>query len=111
MKCPICNKNIDFLEWFRYNYSCEKCFKKNKENKKKVKDKSKIKGNSEKISKLKEQYPKRNTTALIYSGIFALLIIGPLNIIILPLEFLFTFAFIWTIIKIYQIFKYRNIEK
>lgn len=39
MKCQICEKETNFLEWFIFNYCHRECLKKEKEKHKKVKEK------------------------------------------------------------------------
>ena len=111
MKCSICDKEIKFLEWFRYNYSCKECFLKEKQDKQKRIEKNKAKNHNDKIKKLKEQYPKRNNKALIYSLIISFIASGAfVGIIQNPLAFVGSFILVFGIIKTYHFFKYRPLK-
>jgi hypothetical protein len=112
MKCPKCNKEIGFIEWFIYNYQCKDCLNKNKSETKKKKHK-------EKINSLKKQYPPEKIwKSLLKSFLYSLLIVsvtqGPLYILVDPLSLIFFIIVIFGIKRLYLWFKFkplRDMEK
>ena len=69
MKCPVCQKEITFWEWFKYEYKCKNCLKKskkewNKEVKKanrldKIQEKKNYEGSGEKRKYYNEKFAWR----------------------------------------------------